>query len=77
MNYGNRPFVIAQRNAHTYGYLCMFLQFCIHTEGYEVLDRFLPKALLPKDYGGDEATSEKLNGNSTSKTIYAIFQYIK
>lgn len=40
-----------------------FFQFHIHTEGCEVLEKYFPKAILPRDYGGKEDTSENLNGN--------------
>lgn len=62
---------------HIFIDVCHVLQFCIHTEGYEVLDRFLPRALLPKDYGGDEATSEQINGKLHARLYICSVQLHK
>lgn len=39
------------------------MQFHVHNEGPEVLEKYFPKAMLPRDYGGEEEVSEILNGN--------------
>jgi len=33
----------------------------VHREGPEILEQYFPRALLPKDYGGEEDTSVNLN----------------
>lgn len=38
------------------------LQIHTHTEGPEILERYFPLKMFPSDYGGEEESSEKLDG---------------
>lgn len=44
-------------------FVMLYVQFHVHNEGPEVLEKYFPKAMLPRDYGGEEEVSEILNGN--------------
>jgi len=39
----------------------LFQRIHVHTGGAEVLEKYFPRALLPRDYGGEEVSSEELN----------------
>lgn len=40
------------------------LQIHVHTGGYESLYEFIPKSVLPSDYGGEESSINELQGKN-------------
>lgn len=49
-----------------------FFQIHIYTEGPEILEKYFDKKILPRDYGGEEQPSEKIQG-----TVYQIHANVR
>lgn len=53
--------------------LSVYLQLYVHNKNYEDMYKYIPKEILPAEYGGDGGTVKEITGNQFMK--FSLFMY--